>query len=116
VTQPDRDVNSVDEIVVDRDPAVHPAVLEAVIHDIRLHSDVLFTWDYERSRSALVKLHEKAKTSQWKATTDGWLGTKFTELGIIQFDDWTDSSEEYAELDAVATNRALAVRGQAGGS
>src|SRR4029450_10541102 len=66
VTQPGRDVNSVDEIVVER----APAVVEAVIHDIELHSDVLFTWDYERSRTALVKLYEKAKTSQWNATTD----------------------------------------------
>ena len=49
MTLPDRDVNSVDDIVVDRDPAV----LEAVLHDIELHSDVLFTWDYERSRTAL---------------------------------------------------------------
>ena len=46
MTLPDRDVNSVDDSV-DRDPAV----LEAVIHDIELHSDVLFTWDYERSRA-----------------------------------------------------------------
>ena len=30
MTLPDRDVNSVDDIVVDRDPAV----LEAVLHDI----------------------------------------------------------------------------------
>jgi hypothetical protein len=66
MTKLERDVNHVDEIVVDRDPAL----LEAVIHDIRLHSHVLFTWDYERSRTALVKLYEKAKTSQWNATTD----------------------------------------------
>jgi hypothetical protein len=66
MTQPGRDVNSVDEIVVDRDPAV----LESVIHDIELHSDVLFTWDYQRSRTAMLKLYEKAKTSQWNASTD----------------------------------------------
>jgi hypothetical protein len=66
VTQTDRDVNSVDAIVVERDPAL----VDAVIHHIELHSDVLFTWDYERSRTALVKLYEKAKTSQWNATTD----------------------------------------------
>jgi hypothetical protein len=47
-----------------------PALLESIIHDIDLHTDVLFTWDYERSRTALVKLYEKAKTSQWNATTD----------------------------------------------
>jgi len=61
-----RDVNSADEIVVERDPAQ----LTAVLHEIGLHSDVLFTWDYERSRPALVKLYEKAKRSQWNATTD----------------------------------------------
>jgi hypothetical protein len=47
---------------------------------------------------------------------DGWLRTKFTELGIIQFEDWTDTSEGYAELDSVATDRALAARAQGGGS
>ncbi|MGH9214289.1 MAG: ferritin-like domain-containing protein [Acidimicrobiales bacterium] len=66
MTQIVRDVNDVDEVVVDRDPAL----LGAVIHDIELHSDVLFTWNYERSRTALVKLYEKAKTSQWNGTTD----------------------------------------------
>jgi hypothetical protein len=27
---------------------------------------------------------------------DGWLRRKFTELGVIQFEDWADTSEEYA--------------------
>jgi hypothetical protein len=39
---------------------------------------------------------------------DGWLRAKFTEMGIIQFEDWVDTSEEYAELDAVAADRASA--------
>ncbi len=39
-------------------------------HAIRASSDALFTWDYEQSRPGLVKLYEKAKTSQWNATTD----------------------------------------------
>jgi hypothetical protein len=227
MTQPGREVNGVNEIVVDRDPAA----LESVIHDIELHSDVLFTWDYERSRTALVKLYEKAKTSQWNASTDlpwdmlttepllkqllryvmsdearhvafgvlslrefyegldgreirerqefayeaavrlrnrfmvqdvwerlgadpreviaflkahpnpgqemfqtmlfskivpnvrklglldagdGWLRTKFTELGIIQFEDGADTSEEYGDLDAVAADRALTTPAQVG--
>jgi hypothetical protein len=29
-----------------------------------------FTWDYERSRVALGKLYEKAKTAQWNVSTD----------------------------------------------
>ena len=37
---------------------------------------------------------------------DGWLRTKYTELGIIQFEDWVDTTEEYGSLDAVAADRA----------
>jgi hypothetical protein len=43
--------------------------LEDIQHVIDQHSEVLFTWDYDRSRPALVKLYEKAKTSQWNAST-----------------------------------------------
>ncbi|MHB1138901.1 MAG: ferritin-like domain-containing protein, partial [Microthrixaceae bacterium] len=49
---------------------VDDEVLSSLLHEIDLHSDVLFTWDYTRSRPALVKLYEKAKTSQWNASTD----------------------------------------------
>jgi hypothetical protein len=59
-----RDVNDADEIVIERSD------VDEVLHTIRQESDVLFTWDYERSRPALVKLYEKAKRSQWNATTD----------------------------------------------
>ncbi len=37
---------------------------------------------------------------------DGWLREKFTELGVIQFEDWADTGEEYESLDAVAQDRA----------
>jgi hypothetical protein len=36
---------------------------------------------------------------------DGWLRARFTELGVIQFEDWVDTGEEYASLDAVAADR-----------
>ena len=36
---------------------------------------------------------------------DGWLRTKFTELGVIQFEDWVDTGEEYAMLDEVSKDR-----------
>jgi hypothetical protein len=39
---------------------------------------------------------------------DGWLRDRFTELGVIQFEDWVDTSEEYSELDEVARDRASA--------
>ena len=44
--------------------------VDAVLHTVKAESDALFTWDYERSRPALIKLYEKAKTSQWNVTTD----------------------------------------------
>jgi hypothetical protein len=31
---------------------------------------------------------------------EGWLRTKFTELGVIQFEDWQDTGEEYESLQA----------------
>ncbi len=31
--------------------------------------------------------------------SDGWLRDRFTEIGVIQFEDWADTSEEYEDLD-----------------
>src|SRR3954464_914936 len=39
---------------------------------------------------------------------DGWLRDRFTELGVIQFEDWVDTGEEYTQLDEVAKDRAAA--------
>ena len=41
-----------------------------VIHHVEAHFDTIFTWDYEQCRTPLIKLYEKAKTSQWNVTTD----------------------------------------------
>jgi hypothetical protein len=38
---------------------------------------------------------------------DGWLRERFTELGIIQFENNVDTEEEYASLDAVAADAGL---------
>ncbi|HEY7134858.1 MAG TPA: ferritin-like domain-containing protein [Acidimicrobiia bacterium] len=40
------------------------------VHAVHAAFDATFTWDYEQSRAALKKLYEKAKTSQWNASTD----------------------------------------------
>ena len=37
---------------------------------------------------------------------DGWLRDRFTEIGVIQFEDWVDTAEEYEALDEVAADRA----------
>lgn len=39
-------------------------------HTVKDDCDAIFTWDYEQSRPALMKLYEKAKVSQWNASTD----------------------------------------------
>ncbi|MSO78167.1 MAG: ferritin-like domain-containing protein [Acidimicrobiia bacterium] len=36
---------------------------------------------------------------------DGWLRDRFTDLGVIQFEDWVDTGEEYTALDEVAKDR-----------
>ena len=35
---------------------------------------------------------------------DGWLRTKFGEIGVLQFEDWEDTSTEYEGLDAFAAS------------
>jgi P-aminobenzoate N-oxygenase AurF len=37
-----------------------------------------------------------------------WLRRRFEELGVIQFEDWVDTGEEYAELDEVTKDRLAA--------
>jgi hypothetical protein len=39
---------------------------------------------------------------------DGWLRHRFEEIGVIQFEDWVDTGEEYLEFDAVSQDRAEA--------
>ena len=43
---------------------------------------------------------------------DGWLRRRFDDLGVLQFEDWVDTGEEYLELDAVTADRQAA--GEAG--
>ena len=50
--------------------AVSNTDVDAKDHKVDAKVDSIFTWDYERSRPALSKLYEKAKTSQWNASTD----------------------------------------------
>jgi hypothetical protein len=36
---------------------------------------------------------------------DGWLRQKWTEMGVIEFEDWANTGDEYLELDTVAADR-----------
>jgi len=49
---------------------VTAAVVDETIHTVTSNVETIFTWDYEQSRAPLIKLYEKAKTSQWNASTD----------------------------------------------
>ena len=40
--------------------------------------------------------------------SDGWLRERFTEVGVIHFEDWADTGEEYDQLDEVAKDRVSA--------
>src|SRR5436305_14044279 len=59
--------------------------VDAVSHAVKDNADAIFTWDYERTRPALGKLYEKAKTSQWNAQTDlPWETEVDQEVGVLQ--------------------------------
>jgi hypothetical protein len=59
------DINDLEAIL-----AITNTDVDAVEHVVKDNADAIFTWDYERTRPALAKLYEKAKTSQWNAQTD----------------------------------------------
>jgi len=59
------DLNDIEAIL-----SVANTDVDALVHAVSAAPDTLFTWDYERTKPALVKLYEKAKTSQWNAETD----------------------------------------------
>jgi hypothetical protein len=42
----------------------------SIAHTSTVGGDAIFTWDYDRTRSGLAKLYERAKTSQWNGSTD----------------------------------------------
>jgi hypothetical protein len=37
---------------------------------------------------------------------EGWLRTKFTEMGVIQFEDWKDTGEEYTDMQLTGSELA----------
>jgi hypothetical protein len=64
-------------------------------------------WQLEHLDSAFIgsmlfsKIVPNVKKLGLLDAGDGWLREKYTEMGIIQFEDWVDTAEEYAEFDAV---------------
>jgi hypothetical protein len=62
------DLNDVDRIM---DIARKNDEVDELIHVVEDNADAIFTWNYDKGeRVKLDKLYEKAKTSQWNASTD----------------------------------------------
>ena len=71
-------------------------------HVVRAGGPTVATWDYDRSRPPLSRLYEKAKSSQWNATTD------------LPWD--TDVDEERLARSALAGARTAHLRARAAAS
>ena len=62
------DVNDVDAIIEIAKANSDP---DEIVHVVEDNADAIFTWNYDKGeRARLDRLYEKAKTSQWNATTD----------------------------------------------
>ncbi|MBS1848743.1 MAG: ferritin-like domain-containing protein [Actinobacteria bacterium] len=66
ITEKDPALQEVDDIL-----ALTNEEVDATVHIVEDTADAIFTWDYEKGkRPQLSRLYEKAKNSQWNASTD----------------------------------------------
>jgi hypothetical protein len=77
--------------------------VDAVTHTVEANLDTIFTWDYERSRAPLVKLYEKAKTSQWNASTDLDWSTDVDQEKVVIANMESDASFFSQDVDLTGT-------------
>jgi len=71
-------------------------------------ADTIFTWDYERSREPLVRLYEKAKTSQWNGTTDLPWDTEVDQRRVVAEHPLTPTRAGLDELGIVLDGTPMA--------
>ncbi len=65
-------------------PPLPPQVeVRAAFKAVQDHSDRIYTWNYERSRSQLVTLYNKAMASQWNSVTDLDWGTDVDPESLV---------------------------------
>ncbi|MFM7617640.1 MAG: ferritin-like domain-containing protein [Actinomycetes bacterium] len=95
-----------------RDRLMMHAVWETMGVDRRAYTEMLFRVRSQGTnpfQSALFsKIVPNCKKLGLLDAGDGWLREKFTEIGVIQFEDWADTGEEYELLDELAKDRAAA--------
>ena len=77
--------------------------VDEVAHAVRANADAIFTWDYEQSRAALHKLYEKAKTSQWNASTDLPWDTDVDQEEVVKANQAANSYLYQEGMDAKGT-------------
>src|SRR3954454_6944457 len=97
------DVDDLDAIL-----AVTNSDMDEVIHAVQDNADAIFTWDYERTRPALGKLYEKAKSSQWNAQTDLPWDTPVDQREIIRIHPMTPTVAGLAGLGIVLDGTPMA--------
>jgi hypothetical protein len=88
------DVNDVDAIL-----AITNTEADELAHAVRAESDAIFTWDYEQSRKPLLKLYEKAKTSQWNSNDLPW-DTDIDQEKVVREN---RALQDFGEMDMTGT-------------
>ncbi len=92
------EINDLEAILAVSNTDVH-----AKDHMVGADVNSVFTWDYERSRPALSKLYEKAKTSQWNATTDLDWSTPVDIEQVVMNNQAANASMFFGEVDLTGT-------------
>ncbi|MFM7270875.1 MAG: ferritin-like domain-containing protein, partial [Actinomycetes bacterium] len=95
-----------------RDRLMMQAVWETMGVDRRAYTEMLFRVRQQGTNPFQAALFSKIVPNCKKLglldAGDGWLRDRFTEIGVIQFEDWVDTGEEYELLDELAKDRAAA--------
>jgi hypothetical protein len=89
------DVNDLDAIL-----ELTNTDVDEIVHTVKDNAAALFTWDYERSRPALIKLYEKAKGSQWNGETDLDWAQEVDQYKLAAESPLTPTVEGWAALGA----------------
>ena len=93
-----------------RDRLMMQAVWERMGIDRRIITETMFRLRAEGGNPFQAALFSKIVPNCKKLglldAGDGWLRDRFTEIGVIEYEDAMDTGEEYALLDLVAADRA----------
>jgi hypothetical protein len=63
-----------------------PAEVDATVKIVHDHADRIFLWNYDRSRTQLVTLYNKAMASQWNSVTELDWATDVDPESLVDYD------------------------------